>query len=64
MRRGSFNFVDTVRRDPSDSRVFFSGEQVKASRGYWSKLPQTVCAHEKYASSGEADCWNGKERAR
>lgn len=41
--------------------------QVKSSRGYWSKLPQTVCAHEKLAplaGSADGDCWNGNERAR
>lgn len=42
-------------------------QKVKASRGYWSKLPQTICAHEKLAplaGSAEGDCWNGSERAR
>nr|CAH0102266.1 unnamed protein product [Daphnia galeata] len=42
-------------------------QKVKSSRGYWSKLPQTVCAHEKLAplaGSADGDCWNGNERAR
>ncbi|XP_046634978.1 glypican-6-like [Daphnia pulicaria] len=42
-------------------------QKVKSSRGYWSKLPQTVCAHEKLAplaGSADGDCWNGSERAR
>lgn len=41
--------------------------QVKASRGFWSRMPQTVCSHEKLAplaGSSDADCWNGKERSR
>ena len=40
--------------------------QVKASRNFWSKMPQTVCAHNKMASLqstlGHSDCWNGQER--
>lgn len=50
-----------------DSLLLLAVTQVKASRGYWTKLPQTACAHDKLAplpASPEGDCWNGKERSK
>jgi len=41
-------------------------QKVKASKGFWTKLSQSVCSHDKMASpsSDDADCWNGSQRSR